>query len=160
MLEAVPTTLYFTGNKSNTIVSLVGGQSNFSLDAAGANASAILPGSVTDVQFAAGANTTAANFTTTLNGDLTVNSLNFGGGVNGTTPVTINGTKTFTIKASAGNGIVINSGAAANTINANVTLASNQGWTNNSASTFTVNGAVNLGSSSLTVAGLMRRRRA
>ena len=152
------TAIYYTGLINTQLDSAVGGLTNFSAASNGSTLSATLPGSSSDVIFGATGNVNTANFTTTLGGALSVNSLTFGVGANGATPVTINGAGTITINASnvgytANTGIYVATGAPANTINANVTLAASQRWINNAASTLTVGGGIGLGASTLTLTG-------
>ncbi len=136
--------LYYTGNTSNNL----GVTTNYSTDAAGSTVSTITPTGITDVVFSANAGT-AANFNTTLGSVTAVNSLEFTGTgtTAGTTPVTIGGAGTLTINAAnntfaAGTAIVIDAGAAADTISANLNLATSESFNNNSASRFTISGAI------------------
>ena len=135
--------LYYTGNTSANLST----NSNYSTDAAGATPSTITPSGITDLVFSANT-ATAANFNTTLGGLTTANSLEFTGTgtTAGTTPVTIGG-GTLTINAgantfAAGTGIVIDAGAAADTISANLSLPVSETFINNSASVFTISGAI------------------
>ena len=150
--------LYFTGSSSGSLNTA----GNYSTDLAGANVATTTPVGGTDVFFAS-TNGNAANLAAaTLASNLTVNSVTFGTGATAANPVTISGSGTLTINAGvggnpAGTGIVVQSGAAAVTINANVALAASQSWTNNSANTFTVGGGVNLGANTLTLAGTGRQ---
>ena len=92
---------------------------------------------------------TAANFATTLGSLTAVNSLEFTGTgtAAATTPVTVGGPGTLTINAgantfAAGTGIVIDAGAAADTVSANLSLPTSETFINNSTSRFTVSGAI------------------
>ena len=130
---------------------------NWSTDAAGATDAGNIPGPATDVILNASNNnannTQGGTVTTTLGANLSINSLN----VNGNSTHTISAGNTLTINAladsnaasdssyngnPAGQGITIGSAANAFTINAGVTLGGSQQWTNGSANTFTVAGAV------------------
>lgn len=167
-----------TGTVENLIVSLAGlpvaywsgkqnsvwnaltpapGGTNWLNAPAGTDAGA-LPSSGTNVYFTAN---TAANLTTTLGQDFTINSLTFtGAGTSATKSVTISG-NTLTINAStangnpAGSGIVVQSGSGAHTIASNIVLAASQSWTNNSTNPLTLTGNVGDGGHavSLTIAG-------
>ncbi len=99
------------------------------------------------------ANSQTGVISTTLGSDTSINSLNVNG--NGTNTIAAGSTLTINAAAdsntssdsnytgnAAGQGIVIASAANAFTINAGVTLGGTQKWTNNSANTFTVGGAV------------------
>ncbi len=121
-----------------------------------------IPGNNTDVVETANTATNLSN--QSLGGPLAINSLTFtGAGTPNTAGVTIAAGNTLTINAlasasgglgyAAGTGIVVQSGSGANTINANVSLANSQTWTNNSANTLTIGGAISGSSAVLTTAG-------
>jgi autotransporter-associated beta strand protein len=167
-----------TGTVENLIVSLAGlpvaywsgkqnsvwnaltpapGGTNWLNAPAGTDAGA-LPSGGTNVYFTAN---TAANLTTTLGQDFTINSLTFtGAGTSATKSVTISG-NTLTINASdangnpAGNGIVVQASSGAHTIASAVVLGASQTWTNNSTNPLTLTGDVGDGGHavSLTIAG-------
>ena len=154
-LVNVPRPMYFANGVGGDLAAVTGGQTNFATNLAGTNISTMLPTGGNDVFFAS---SNAASLGTTLGGNFAVNSLTFGTGANAAAPVTIGGTGTLTLNAglsvvyNAGVGILKNAGAAAVTINAPLALATNQTWTNNSATALTV-GNVGLGSANLTLAG-------
>ena len=126
---------------------------NWSSDSMGLTDAGNIPGAVTDVVLNASSIVTAP--TTSLGGNLTINSLNVNGNGSGTNTVSSDG-NTLTISANgdtnhssdsvytgnpAGTGILINSGANAFTFNANLLLGNSQSWTNQSANTFTAYGS-------------------
>ena len=137
---------------------------NFTADAAGTVNTLALPSSGTNVFFTANS---ASNFTqTTLDGNVTINSLNFTGtgtsnaagttiasGAAGPFALTINGSAAN--GNAAGNGISVASGSGPIAITSNVVLGGSQTWTNNSTSALTVSGNISDGGSAyaLTVAG-------
>jgi fibronectin-binding autotransporter adhesin len=82
--------------------------------------------------------------TVTLDADQSALGLVF----NSTGPVGIEGTNTLTLGSS---GITVDSSAGADIVNANVSLASAQSWTNGSASLFTISGNVANGANLLTL---------
>lgn len=97
----------------------------------------------------------AANQTTTLGQDFSINSLTFTGtGTSNTTGSSIAG-NTLTLNASAGQGITVQTGSGANTISSNVVLAAAQTWTTNETTNVTTfSGVVSGGATaSLTKAG-------
>jgi autotransporter-associated beta strand protein len=157
---ATPEPAYWGGAQGDGSWATISGTSNLTnwlTAATGGTDTHQIPGGLSDVFFTANS---ATNLSTTLDGNFTINSLTFTGTgtAAGTTSVTIAsgglGTNALTIAASSGTGITVNSGAAADTISANVILAGDQSWTNNSTSTFTVSGAVSSPTNNnLTVAG-------
>ncbi len=109
-----------------------------------------VPGPTANVFFST-STPVASNFTTTLDANFTVNSVNF---TNVGGSVSINngagGPWTLTIN----NGIVMFNGAAAATINAAVALGGSQSWTNSSANLLTIAGSITgSGTQTLTLAG-------
>ncbi len=114
-----------------------------------------VPGGSSNVFFTADS---ATNFTTTLDGSYSINSLTFTGtpAVGATadaTNVTItNGTGVNTLTIGSG-GIAVLSTTAAHTIGANVALSGTQIWNNSSTGTFTVSGGINTAGNGLTVSG-------
>ena len=136
--------LYFTGFSGNSLSVA----NNFSTDAAGGNAAAAAPTGTTDLVFTANA-ANSGNFNTTLGGLTAANSLEFTGTGTpaGTTPVTIGGPGTLTLNAgantfAAGTAIVVDPGAAAPTISANLNLPGSQQFVNSSANPLTISGAI------------------
>ena len=115
-----------------------------------------LPDATTNVYFTASA-PNFGNLNTTLVANQSINSLTFNG--NAAAPIGISG---YTLSIGAyplngnpsGNGINVTAGSAANpiTINSNVSIGSNQTWTNNASSPLIVTGSI-VGPASLTQAG-------
>ena len=129
--------LYYTG-QSGTDFNTFG---NYSTDATGTPPSNTAPSSLTDVVFTATGN--VANTTPMVNGAAAANSLEF----NNASGVTIGGTGTITLAAglntfNAGTGIVVDAGAGASTINANLSLPTSEQFVNNSANPLTLNGSI------------------
>jgi fibronectin-binding autotransporter adhesin len=147
---------YFTGGIDGKWNTISGGISNFATSQTGTTNAAGTPGVQTDVFLDAN---TAGNLTTTLGQNFTINSLTFTGtGTAGISPTSVNGTNTLTLMAAAGSytagtGIIVNPGAAADTIGENVALGSTQSWNNSSANPFTVSGNLTLATYSLTASG-------
>ncbi|MES2920426.1 MAG: autotransporter-associated beta strand repeat-containing protein, partial [Verrucomicrobiota bacterium] len=148
--------LYYTGNGGNDLLS---NAANFAIDAPGLTPASTGPTAITDIVLSANAGT-SGNFSPTLDTVTAANFLQFTG--TGTpaasTSINLSGPGTLTINAglnsfAAGTGIVVDSGAAAHSISANLALGASQSFTNNSASTFTVSGNINGGGSGLTLAG-------
>jgi len=104
----------------------------------------------------------------TIDGNLTINSLSFTGTASGITLASGTATAPLTIAAEAqfadtdgttypiGTGIVVHSGAGANTISAPITLGNSQTWDINNASSnpLTVSGVIGGSGASLTKAGV------
>jgi autotransporter-associated beta strand protein len=153
----IPGVAYWKGGNGSVWSTVNSGPStNWSTDLPGATDAHNVPGSNTDVIFAANSQTGAIN--TTLGGATTINSLNFNSNPASTT-ISADGS-TLTINAladsnhstetptplytgnTAGNGVNIASGAGAVTINVPINLGNSQTWTNASANTFTVGGNV------------------
>ena len=148
-----PVNAYWSGGIDNNWNSQNGVtfNTNFVATASGTGNTFALPGATTNVFFTANS---ASNFSpANLNQAFTINSLNFtGAGTSATNGVIIasgtGGPNALTILATgaggnaAGSGITVAAGAGADTINTNVILGGSNTWTNNSANTLTVNGAV------------------
>ncbi len=144
---------YYTGATSNSLSVA----SNFALAPNGTGTAPSAPTSGIDVVFSA-TNVTAANATVaTLGGLTTVNALEF----NSSTPITISGPGTLALTGGAvsfnvGTGIVVDAGAGAPTISANLLLPQTTTFINNanasSAGAMTVSGVISgTGSSGLTL---------
>ena len=111
-----------------------------------------LPGVNSNVFFTASLASNYAN--TTLDGNVSINSLTFSNsgamGIACGTPAT----STLTIAGTGGAiAITVNPGAGAATVSAPVAIGASQTWTNNSASLLTVSGSVTNGGNTLTLAG-------
>jgi autotransporter-associated beta strand protein len=147
------TPLYWKGDQSGAWNSFApsNGASNWYKDAAATMQSFSSPSSTTDVFISV--NTGAGNVVQTLGTDTTIRSLTFTGTgtTAGASSFTINGPNTLTLGNAAG--ITIQSGSAAQTINANVTASVSQTWMNNSANLFTVGGTVTKNGVTLTLDG-------
>ena len=144
------------GNNGSTLSTLT----NWSSDAAGAVSTLQVPGSNTDIVFAAASSTPPS---TVLESDYVINSLTVKAGF--VAPVTISGTGALTIAAGAstgtstlgylpGTGIMLNAGSGGLTISTTggVVLAASQTWTNNSGSVLSVRSNVS-GPGALTLTG-------
>ena len=148
--------LYFTGAQDGVYSNV----NNYTSSPTGTASANTAPSSTTDVVFSAN---TAANLSNiTVTGAQAANSLTFTG--TGTaaaaTPVNIGGTGSITLYANAlnftaGTGITVQAGAAADTISANLAFGGTQSetWTNSSSNVFTVSGALNNNGLGLTFAG-------
>jgi autotransporter-associated beta strand protein len=158
---AVATPLAFwTGSQSSSWATITAGATNFAVAAIGSPNTFALPGAPTNVTFTANS---AANLSTTLDQNFTINSLAFSGtGTSNTAGSTIasgTGTNTLTINAgavngnTAGNGITVAAGSGADLISANVALGASQTWTNNATNPLTVSGVVSGTGFGLTTAG-------
>jgi len=153
-----PASAFWTGSQDGNWNTLTGGiNSNFNTDASSNINTGALPGSTTNVVFTTGT-PTPAHLSTTLGQNFTINSLTFNAN---SSAVTISGS-TLTINATGtnsntpGNGIMVTTGAANDTINSNVALGGNQTWTvADSGNILTVSGNISDGGSgfSLTKAG-------
>jgi autotransporter-associated beta strand protein len=146
-LDANPTNIFWAGTYDNNWSTISSGSTNWQTSG-GANTAAT-PGTNTNVYFSA-ASVGRGGLNTVLGSDTTINSLTFNSSASG--PVSIAAGNTLTIKANnvngnaAGNGILLNPGSPAVTINANVTMAAAQTWTNNASNPLTVNGTISDGS--------------
>jgi len=106
----------------------VNGESNFTSDIAGNNFIYGTPGSLVDVFFSS-TNPATANINTTLGADFSINSLT----VSDTNAISIGGSNSLTIFAAGGTGITVDAGAGTATLSmANLVLAADQSWTNDS----------------------------
>ena len=126
---------YWTGNQGNVWSNTSGAATNWATDITGATDANAQPTAFTDVFFTA---IGASNLTNSLGANYTINSLNF---TSGAGAVTINAGNTLTING--GNGLTVASGSAAQTINTAIALGNVETWTNNSANTLTLGGAIN-----------------
>jgi autotransporter-associated beta strand protein len=161
---------YWTGGTSSSWNALA----NFAQDHTGAQQQTVALNAVDNIFLTADS---AANFSQTLDGNYTINSLNFTGTNTGTTtaaatnPVTVaSGTGTVltlggnnTYLDTAGNiytgkGLVVQAGAAADTVTANINLGHSQTWEidNSSTNALLVSGTISDGSTldSLTKIGV------
>lgn len=171
---ATPTYAYWNGSQSGTWATFGGGNANntnFSTDHTGATNTQQIPGAATNVFFTVDNPPGSTNLSTTLGQNFTINSLSFTGTgtTAGTSSATIGGANTLTISASAGftdsqatpvtyaagTGIVVQPGAAAQTISAPVALGQSQVWEidNAAANPLTVSGIVSGATFSLTKTG-------
>ncbi|MEZ0265755.1 MAG: beta strand repeat-containing protein, partial [Phycisphaerae bacterium] len=141
-VTATPNTLYFKGGidgKWNTFTGGNTNNSNWTTDAAGTTDAKSDAGANTDVHFSA-AGFTVASQATTLNQNYSIKSLTMDAAA--TTAVSIApGTPAGTLTIGTG-GINTQTGSAALTVSAPVTLGATQTWTHGSAATMTVSGAV------------------
>ena len=130
--------------------------SNYTVDQPGTNTSSATPTSNTDVFFTA-ATAGGSSFMATQDGLTVVNSLEFNssGAITvapgtATVPLTISaGSNTFV----AGTGIVVDAGAGADTISANLALPRSESFLNNSTSPLTLTGTVSGAGTTLTYGG-------
>ncbi len=140
---------YWTGAQGSTWGANTGGTlTNWNTTVAGGVDLGAQPGATTDVFFSA---TTPApqNLVNTLGADYTINSLNF---LASSPSVTIGGANTLTLNSVVG--LNVASGAAAQTVNTNISLGNNQTWTNASTTgLLTIGGAINNAGFGLTTAG-------
>ena len=146
-LIATPASAYWSGAVSSVWNTFSGvNNTNWRTDATSNVDTNQIPGSTTNVFFYT-TNPAATNLTNTLGQNFTINSLNYTTAA--TSSVTIAAGNTLTINAAnaygsnpAGTGITLASGAAAQTINAPLTLGGAQTWLNASANPLTVGGAL------------------
>lgn len=142
--SATPTTAYWTGALGSTWNARSGLNGNWTTDAAGTVNAQQIPGTTTDVHFAADG---ATNLTSTLGQDFSIKSLTFR---SGTGAVTVGGTSTLTLGSG---GITVEAGAGAATLStAILSLGANQVWTNSSGNNLTVSSIIS-GSGTLTTHG-------
>jgi fibronectin-binding autotransporter adhesin len=141
--QNAPSTAYWKGGLGNAWNTVSGGNANWTTDAAGTVNTVFPPSSPTAVTFAAAG---AANFSTTLGGNFTINSLTLS-------------TANNIIIAGAANSLAIISGLtnASTALNnamtaSNVILNANQTWENDSANPLTVSSLIS-GASGLNTAG-------
>ena len=125
-------------------------QSNWTTDAGGSVATALVPGATTNVIISNSGTVATTPNASNFGADMTINGLTF----QTSTAATVNADGyTLTISpASSGAGITL-TGAAAFGFNANLAAGAAQTWTNFSGNTFTVNGSVALGGNALAVTG-------
>ena len=153
-----PTTAYWTGNvdASWNTINQAATATNWATDATGATDTQDYPGATTDVFFNASA-ANGSHLSTTLAANFSIKGLTFSSAA--TSSVTIGGASTLTLGT---DGIAVQSGAAAPTINSPLTLGGSQNWTINGANPLTVNGALStagftltkMGTGTLTVGGV------
>jgi len=138
------TSAYWKGGQNNIWSVLVGGTAtNWTTDPAGTNDPHLTPSATTGVFFSASNDANESD--TVLGTNMTVDSLT----VSDTNAVVISGSNpnswlgpTNTLTISGPNGITVNAGAGPVTVSANVALATDQTWTNNSANPLTVSGDI------------------
>jgi hypothetical protein len=139
-IAILPPTAYWRGTVDGnwTTDNFQTGVTNWTVDSAGATDTHIAPGASTDVFFTGSG---AANLTTTLGSDFSILGLTFTS--NATIPVTVGGGNTLTIGA---DGLTVQAGSAAHTINAAVSLGGSQTWrvSNAAASPLTVGGTLRI----------------
>lgn len=157
-ITILPPTAYWRGavDTNWTTDNLQTGVTNWTIDSAGTTDTHIAPGATTDVFFVGAG---AQNLSTTLGANFSIKGLTFTS--TATVPVVIGGGNTLTIGS---DGVTVQSGSAAHTINSPVTLGGSQTWEVNNAisSPLTVGGGLTLpagvslamtGSGQLIVAG-------
>ena len=146
-LTIVPSAVYWNGGIDTNWNTISGASyaTNWSTTAAGGTDAHALPGANTDIFFTT--STGGANLNTMLSAPLSIKGLTFTSAA--IHPVSIGGSA-LTIGA---DGLTLQSGAAAATINSAVTLSSSQSWTVNGANPLTVNGTLSLTGQTLTKAG-------
>jgi hypothetical protein len=137
-ITILPPTAYWRGSVDGnwSTDNLQTGVTNWTVDAAGATDAHIAPGASTDVLFVGSG---AQNLTTTLGGNFSIKGLTFTS--TATTPVAIGGGNTLTI---GGDGVTVQSGSAAHSINSPIILGGSQTWQVNNATSapLTVGGAL------------------
>jgi len=146
-LTVVPSAAYWNGTLGTNWNTLSGASfaTNWSTTAAGGTDTHALPGATTDVFFTTSGG--GSNLSTTLGAPLAIKGLTLTSAA--TNPVSIGGSA-LTIGA---DGLTVQSGAAAATINSSVTLSSSQSWTVAGSNPVTVNGTLSLAGQTLTKAG-------
>ena len=147
-ITITPPTAYWHGTTDGvwTTDNLQTGVTNWTIDAAGTTDTHIAPGASTDVFFVGSG---ATNLNTTLGANFTIKGLTFTS--TATSPVTIGG-NTLTLGA---DGLTVQAGSAAHTINSAVTLTGSQTWhiANDAALPLTIGGSLTIpASASLTKA--------
>jgi hypothetical protein len=139
-IAILPPTAYWRGSVDGnwTTDNFQTGVTNWTIDSAGTTDTHIAPGASTDVFFTASG---AANLNTTLGSDFSIKGLTFTS--NATSAVTIGGGNTLTIGA---DGLTVQAGSTAHTINAAVSLGGSQTWrvSNAAASPLTVGGTLRI----------------
>lgn len=143
LTQNAPATAFWKGGLDNKWNSISGGTANWTSDSAGTANTGVPPSTPSAVTFAA---TGAANFSTVLGADFTINNLTLSTANN----VTIGGAaNTLTLIA----GLLNDTTALNNTISvSNVVLGSSQTWQNNSVNPLTVSSKIS-GASDLTFGG-------
>ena len=146
------TSAFWTGGLSGStkVWAASSGTTSNWVTAVGGGATALVPGAGADVTISATSVTTAPT-ATVLGAGMSIKTLTIADTTNGLGLNADGNTLTITPGVST-TGITMNSSVPASTIAAPVALGAAQTWTNNSANTLTVNGAVS-GASSLTKAG-------
>ncbi len=148
---AAPATAYFKGSV-NTLWSSFGNgaalDTNFASDPDGLVMAHALPAAGTDVHFVAGG---ATNLATTLGQNFTIRTLTVDATATSATSIAGGGGILTISPATPATGILISAGAAAHSISAPIVLGASQTWTNSSASSLTVSGAISGPATSLTI---------
>jgi len=143
---------YWTGDQDGAWNTNNAGNTNWSDDISGTPDSGSAPGSTSDVFFTA---TGAANLTTTLEQNFSINALYFNSTATGSVSINNGSGGPWTLTLGA-DGITVDSGSGAHTVNANVALGATQTWANNSSSLLTINGAISNAANTLTMAAAIR----
>ena len=143
-----PPIAYWTGNVDGNwnTVNPAATATNWATDATGATDADFYPGATSDVFFTTSNH--GAHLSTTLGANFSIKGLTFTSAA--TNSVTIGGTNTLTLGV---DGLTMQSGAAAATINAAVTLGAAQTWTVNGANPLTIGGSLDTAGHALTKAG-------
>lgn len=135
-------TAWWTGDQDGTWTTLTAGNGNWATSQSGVTDVGATPVATFNLHFSAD---NAANFTTTLGADTSINTLAFDTG----DAVTIGGANTLTVSAGITNGAA----AGANTISvSSLVLGGDQAWVNDSANALTVSAPVS-GPCALTKSG-------
>lgn len=145
-ITIIPSMAYWQGGVSGAWSANSAGQTNWRTDATGATDTHTGPGVASDVFFATTSG--AMNLTTSLDNDFSIKGLTFKS--TATTPVMIAGSHTLTLGV---DGLTVESGAATPTIGSSIALGASQIWSVAGSSPLLVNGAISLGSSTLTKTG-------
>ena len=150
VVEATSRNLYWRGDQSVTWGAANAGDTNW-LDAPAGQDPGSAPVFTDNVFLSAN---TAANLSTVLGQDFSINSLTFTGTGTGNTAGSSVGGNTLTLNAREGSGLIVQAGSGANTISSSIILGASQTWTSNEATNVTtVSGVVSGASSGLTKAG-------
>ncbi len=146
-LTVVPTTVYWNGGQNSSWNTLSGSSfvTNWSTTSGSFTDSHALPGANTDVNFTTSGG--GSNLSTTLASSFSIKGLTFTSSA--TSPVSINN-NTLTIGA---DGLTVQSGAAAPTINSGVTLGASQSWNVAGTNPLTIGGTLSLAGHTLTKSG-------
>ncbi len=145
-ITIIPSIAYWQGGVSGAWSANSAGVTNWRTDATGATDTHTAPGVASDVFFAT--TTGAMNLSTSLDNDFSIKGLTFKS--TATTPVTIVGGHTLTLGV---DGLTVESGAATPTIGSSIALGASQIWSVAGSNPLLVNGAISLGSSTLTKTG-------